>query len=111
MSGKYTSKFGVEISYFTLLTLFFILFLRYLSWLHLTSLVYVKPFLSGSTLSGNHGVPRVHYKGKQGDFYIMVLSSSFRFVLRIRTINNLVILFGMHAGYGYVGTKPVGCLE
>jgi serine/threonine protein kinase len=26
-----------------------------------------------NTLSGNHGVPRVHYKGKQGDFYIMVM--------------------------------------
>jgi serine/threonine protein kinase len=24
-------------------------------------------------LSGNHGVPRVHYKGKQGEFYIMVM--------------------------------------
>lgn len=29
----------------------------------------------GSTLSGNHGVPRVHYKGKQGEFYIMVLGN------------------------------------
>jgi hypothetical protein len=26
----------------------------------------------GSTLSGIHGVPRVHYKGRQGDYYIMV---------------------------------------
>uniref|UniRef100_A0A0D9Y4K9 non-specific serine/threonine protein kinase n=1 Tax=Oryza glumipatula TaxID=40148 RepID=A0A0D9Y4K9_9ORYZ len=26
-----------------------------------------------NTLSGNHGVPRVHYKGKQGGFYIMVM--------------------------------------
>uniref|UniRef100_A0A804QL44 non-specific serine/threonine protein kinase n=1 Tax=Zea mays TaxID=4577 RepID=A0A804QL44_MAIZE len=26
-----------------------------------------------NTLSGNHGVPRVHYKGKQGEFYIMVM--------------------------------------
>jgi len=33
----------------------------------------MSPF--GSTLSGNHGVPRVHYKGKQGEFYIMVLGN------------------------------------
>ncbi|KAI3964446.1 hypothetical protein MKX01_007136 [Papaver californicum] len=26
-----------------------------------------------NTLGGSHGVPRVHYKGKQGDFYIMVM--------------------------------------
>ncbi|KAK3002199.1 hypothetical protein RJ639_021005, partial [Escallonia herrerae] len=26
-----------------------------------------------NTLSGNHGVPRVHYKGRQSDFYIMVM--------------------------------------
>ncbi|KAK9923451.1 hypothetical protein M0R45_031870 [Rubus argutus] len=25
------------------------------------------------TLGGSHGVPRVHYKGKQGDYYIMVM--------------------------------------
>ncbi|KEH36077.1 casein kinase I-like protein [Medicago truncatula] len=26
-----------------------------------------------STLGGSHGVPRVHYKGRQGDYYIMVM--------------------------------------
>ncbi|KAM7480488.1 hypothetical protein LguiA_028701 [Lonicera macranthoides] len=26
-----------------------------------------------NTLSGNHGVPRVHYKGQQNDYYIMVM--------------------------------------
>lgn len=26
-----------------------------------------------NVLGGSHGVPRVHYKGKQGDFYIMVM--------------------------------------
>ncbi|KAJ6791368.1 casein kinase 1-like protein HD16 [Iris pallida] len=26
-----------------------------------------------STLGGSHGVPKVHYKGKQGDYYIMVM--------------------------------------
>jgi hypothetical protein len=47
---------------------------------HLSS-AYVK-LHSGSTLSGNHGVPRVHYKGKQGDFYIMVMDM-YSFVLYI----------------------------
>ena len=28
--------------------------------------------LLNSTLGGSHGVPRVHYKGKQGDYYVMV---------------------------------------
>ncbi|KAG5517673.1 hypothetical protein RHGRI_038158 [Rhododendron griersonianum] len=26
-----------------------------------------------NTLGGSHGVPRVHYKGKQGDYYVMVM--------------------------------------
>jgi len=25
-----------------------------------------------SVLGGSHGVPRVHYKGRQGDWYVMV---------------------------------------
>jgi hypothetical protein len=25
-----------------------------------------------STLGGSHGVPRVHFKGRQGDYYVMV---------------------------------------
>ncbi len=28
------------------------------------------------TLGGIHGIPRVHYKGRQGDYYIMVRCSS-----------------------------------
>jgi len=30
-----------------------------------------------STLGGSHGVPRVHFKGRQGDYYVMVLDSPF----------------------------------
>ena len=26
-----------------------------------------------NTLGGSHGVPKVHYKGKQGDYYVMVM--------------------------------------
>ena len=47
-----------------------------------TSSAYVKRH-SGSTLSGNHGVPRVHYKGKQGDFYIMVMGHVLDFFVYI----------------------------
>jgi hypothetical protein len=25
-----------------------------------------------NALGGSHGVPRVHFKGRQGDFYVMV---------------------------------------
>jgi hypothetical protein len=27
---------------------------------------------SNSSLGGIHGIPRVHYKGRQGDYYVMV---------------------------------------
>lgn len=29
-------------------------------------------FYLSSALGGSHGVPRVHYKGRQGDYYVMV---------------------------------------
>lgn len=29
--------------------------------------------VSCSTLGGIHGVPRVHFKGRQGDYYVMVI--------------------------------------
>lgn len=35
-----------------------------------TKLIFI--FCLHSTLGGSHGVPRVHYKGKQGDYYVMV---------------------------------------
>ena len=31
-----------------------------------------------STLGGIHGVPRVHYKGRQGDYYVMVIDNMHR---------------------------------
>lgn len=39
---------------------------RYLTLL----MVYVE-----STLGGSHGIPRVHYKGRQGEYYVMVWST------------------------------------
>jgi hypothetical protein len=48
---------------------------------------------SGSTLSGNHGVPRVHYKGKQGDFYIMVMDMySFLYIYSGTLPSNFLIV-------------------
>ena len=57
--------------------LYFILFFFFFNIL----IVYVYPFWHWcrlfSTLGGSHGVPRVHYKGKQGEYYIMVGQSFF----------------------------------
>lgn len=36
-------------------------------------------FTVNSTLGGSHGVPRVHFKGRQGDYYVMVLDPYFLF--------------------------------
>jgi len=33
--------------------------------------------ISCSVLGGSHGVPRVHFKGRQGDYYIMVCAHEF----------------------------------
>ena len=33
--------------------------------------------LCSSSLGGIHGIPRVHYKGRQGDYYVMVSSMPF----------------------------------
>lgn len=33
---------------------------------------WTKLVLLSSTLGGSHGVPSVHYKGRVGDYYIMV---------------------------------------
>lgn len=41
-------------------------------------------FFLFSTLGGSHGVPRVHYKGRAGDYYVMVcLSDSFAMLIVI----------------------------
>lgn len=43
-------------------------------------------FFSLSALGGSHGVPRVHYKGRQGDYYVMVCMLFFFFVSMIYVI-------------------------
>jgi hypothetical protein len=58
-SGRFTSECG---------TIFFFQLIYYNFMLLNSSLC----LFVCSVLGGSHGVPRVHYKGKQGDFYIMV---------------------------------------
>lgn len=69
-SGRFTSELLIYSSVSLHYNIFGELLVGYI--LFLPSNANVKP-PSCSTLSGNHGVPRVHYKGKQGDFYIMVM--------------------------------------
>lgn len=59
MSGKFTSEWPSHLSSSILLYYFLVNLILY---------------QSHSTLGGSHGVPRVHYKGRQGDYYIMVCS-------------------------------------
>ncbi|KAL0900190.1 hypothetical protein Bca101_084151 [Brassica carinata] len=75
-----------------------------------------------NTLGGSHGVPRVHYKGRQGDYYIMVMdilgpslwdiwntsgqAMSSEMVACI-AVESLSILEKMHAkGYVHGDVKP-----
>lgn len=49
------------------------LYFRLISYLFLGYVIYFPIiFYLCSTLSGSHGVPQVHYKGKQDGYYIMV---------------------------------------
>ena len=47
--------------------------------LHICIQVLSTYLLVFSALGGSHGVPRVHYKGRQGDYYVMVGLGSFNF--------------------------------
>ncbi|KAF5783453.1 putative protein kinase CK1-CK1-Pl family [Helianthus annuus] len=75
-----------------------------------------------NTLGGSHGVPKVHYKGKQGDYYVMVMdmlgpslwdvwnssgqSMSSEMVACI-AVESLSILEKMHSrGYVHGDVKP-----
>ena len=45
-------------------------------------------FCNCSTLGGSHGVPRVHYKGRQGDYYVMVSKEE-----RVKSLTLQLVLF------------------
>lgn len=42
-----------------------------------------------SALGGSYGVPRVHYKGRQGDYYVMVW---FRLICSVHSLHLLGLL-------------------
>ncbi|KAJ8770895.1 hypothetical protein K2173_021810 [Erythroxylum novogranatense] len=75
-----------------------------------------------SALGGSHGVPRVHYKGKQGDYYVMVMDmlgpslwdvwntsgqAMSQEMVACIAVESLSILEKMHArGYVHGDVKP-----
>lgn len=69
--------------------------------------------LLNSTLGGSHGVPKVHYKGRQGDYYVMVCSSILSTLyLHYESYELLVeVSYFIFVGYGHVRAKFMGRLE
>lgn len=49
-------------------------------------------FSRSSTLGGIHGVPRVHYKGRQGEYYVMVWWRLFFFLVHFHFFLNCYLL-------------------
>jgi hypothetical protein len=78
-----------------------------------------------NTLGGSHGVPRAHFKGRQGDYYVMVIFSASCCLIAhqlVCTFCLVVYYLLMHdadmfwnlwpfTGHGYAWAQPVGCLE
>jgi hypothetical protein len=78
-----------------------------------------------STLGGSHGVPRAHFKGRQGDYYVMVIFSAsccliahhlvctFCLVVYYLLIHDADMFWNIwpFTGHGYAWAQPVGCLE
>ena len=69
-------------------------------------------------------MPRVHYKGRQGDYYVMVSKEECVKCLTLQLVSFLCcrlqctefylsvgIVFLNPTGYGYAWTKSLGCLE
>lgn len=55
-----------------LLLLILVFYLNLLCILRVCYACFSITFFLYSTLGGSHGVPQVYYKGKQGDYFIMV---------------------------------------
>lgn len=66
-----------------------------------------------SSLGGVPGVPKVHFKGRQGEYYVMVSAVC----LELLRVTGLHLHFSPYckqfniAGYGHLGTQPLGCVE
>ena len=71
--------------------------------------------LLSSALGGSHGVPKVHYKGRQGDYYVMVCQQLHLFVVYGFHFSNLFpssLNFKLSClGHGHVRAELVGCME
>ena len=86
MSGKCISKLCVFIIWICLSRLYLLSFkcFELISWfLPIFFLLFFFFGILKSTLNGCYGIPWVHYKGRQGDFYILV-----RFDLELLIIRN-----------------------
>ena len=68
-------------------------------------------FVLLSALNGCYGIPWVHYKGRQGDFYILVRLELDR-SLAAKFSNVFMLTFcNWIPGHGHARAEPVGCLE
>jgi len=76
-------------------------------WLHVITLCWV---LVNSALGGSHGVPKVHYKGKQGDYYVMVWAAACLCVCA-SILNHGLTSAIVFSGYGHIRAQFMGCLE
>lgn len=52
-----------------------------------------------STLGGSHGIPKVHYKGRQGEYYVMVWSTQHTLYY---LISSLTIQLFFNLNYDYI---------
>lgn len=90
MNGRFTSK--ITIPYDVAI------------WLYVVLVVKVSSLTLSfcSTLGGSHGVPRVHYKGQQGDYYIMVCIEN--------TFSSLVYIHRLEFVYSHVNDmESISC--
>jgi len=58
--------------------------------------------MSCSALGGSHGVPRVHFKGRQGDYYIMVCTHEYLVDgWRLLVVSKCFYNYTLLTGHGY----------
>jgi hypothetical protein len=69
MSGKFTSEVPSAACY---VGGFYSVYCIVREGMYIGGYDFVYIFCVYSALGGSHGVPRAHYKGRQGDYYVMV---------------------------------------
>ena len=70
---------GLQVILFSVLVYYILMSEGFLYYIYVCIHVLITYLLVFSALGGSHGVPRVHYKGRQGDYYVMVSVGSFNF--------------------------------